>query len=236
MEEEKKVEEVVSEDNSKNESQEFKVSEQIEEGILGEAKESSSNGNDEKKVVVDVKKLNAFISSFKKEIEDRDKKINELKDISVRLAADFENYRKRVQKEKVEYTKFANKDLILDILPIMDNFDRAIETIERANLDGTAKEIFTGVKLIYKELESVLLKHGVEKFNTEGKVFDPNINEVIEFSEVEIDEGEEGDFVDKEFLKPYKMHDQVIRHGKVKVVRKKKKDVKSDSENESGST
>jgi len=179
--------------------------------------------NEEKRVVIDVNKLKALINSFKKEIAERDNKINELKDIATRLAADFDNYRKRVQKEKLEYIKFANKDLILDMLPVMDNFDRAIEAIEKVNLDGAAKEIFTGIKLVYKELESVLLKYGVERFSTEGKIFDPNINEVVEFSEVEIDEGEEGDFVEKEFIKPYKMHDQVIRQGKVKVVRKKKK-------------
>ncbi len=184
---------------------------------------NEEQANEENRVVVDVNKLKALISSFKKEIAERDSKISELRDIATRLAADFDNYRKRVQKEKLEYIKFANKDLILDILPVIDNFDRAIEAIEKANLDGAAKEIFTGIKLVYKELESVLLKYGVEKFSTEGKIFDPNINEVVEFSEVEIEEGDEGDFVEKEFVKPYKMHDQIIRQGKVKVIRKRRK-------------
>ncbi|MCX8028750.1 MAG: nucleotide exchange factor GrpE [Brevinematales bacterium] len=177
-----------------------------------------------------VKKIKEFILNLKKEIELKESKIREYEDLIKRLAADFDNYKKKVNKEKVEYVRFATKDFILDLLPIIDNFDRAIESIERANLDDSAKDIFIGIKLIYKELMNVLLKYGVVRIDMEGKIYDPNISEVIEVEEVEV-EDDDKDVVVKEYLKAYKMYDNVIRPGKVKVQKQRKKSKEKNTNN-----
>lgn len=171
-----------------------------------------------------IEQIKEFISSLKQQIEEKDKKIKEYEELIKRIAADFDNYKKKVNKEKVEYIRFANKDLVLDLLPVIDNFDRAIAAIENSNLDEGAKDLFVGIKLIHKELINVLLKYGVVSVDVEGKIFDPNISEVVEVEEVEGDE--EKEVVTKEYLKAYKMYDQVIRSGKVKVQKiRKRKDV-----------
>ncbi len=198
---------------------------------VNEAKEKVEENDDK------VRKIKDFILSLKKDIEQKDKKIKEYEDMIKRLAADFDNYRKRVSKEKIEYTRFANKDLILDLLPIIDNFDRAISAIDSVNLDENLKEIFVGIKLIHKELINVLMKYGVVKIDVEGNIFDPNISEVVEVDEVEIEDEEEKDIVVKEYVKGYKMYDQVIRPAKVKVQKRRKKrkeDNQSDKETSEG--
>lgn len=198
---------------------------------VNEGKEKVEENDDK------VRKIKDFILSLKKDIEQKDKKIKEYEDMIKRLAADFDNYRKRVSKEKIEYTRFANKDLILDLLPIIDNFDRAISAIDSVNLDENLKEIFVGIKLIHKELINVLMKYGVVKIDVEGNIFDPNISEVVEVDEVEIEDEEEKDIVVKEYVKGYKMYDQVIRPAKVKVQRRRKKrkeDNQSDKETSEG--
>lgn len=170
-----------------------------------------------------VKKIKDFIISLKKEIEEKDKKIKEYEELIKRIAADFDNYRKKVNKEKVEYVRFATKDLVLDLLPVIDNFDRAIEMINSANIDGTAKDLFIGIQLIHKELLNVLMKYGVVKVDVEGKILDPNLSEVIEVEEVEVQDEEDKDIVLKEYQKAYMMYDQVIRPAKVKVQKRRKK-------------
>lgn len=183
-----------------------------------------------------IRKIKDFIISLKREIDEKDRKIKEYEELIRRIAADFDNYKKKVNKEKVDYVRFATKDLVLDLLPVIDNFDRAVEMINNANIDGAAKDLFVGIQLIHKELLNVLMKYGVVKVDVEGKILDPNISEVIEVEEVEVQDEEEKDIVLKEYQKAYKMYDQVIRSAKVKVQkRRKKKENKSQEERGTGS-
>ncbi len=201
-----------------------------ESNVLSKEDETHDQTQKENKL----KQIKEFVLSLKQQIEEKDKKIKEYEDLIKRLAADFDNYKKKVNKDKIEYTRFANKDLILDLLPIIDNFDRAISVIENANLNDSIKDLFVGIKLIYKELTNILLKYGVVKVDVEGKIFDPSISEVIEVEEVETEE-EEKEIVIKEYIKAYKMHDQLIRPAKVKVQkRKKKKTTEENKSSESG--
>lgn len=192
--------------------------------------------NKEKKDEVDkekVEKVKNMILSMKKELEEKEKKIKEYEELLKRLAADFDNYRKKVSKEKVEYTRFANKDLILDLLPIVDNFDKAMEVIEKSEFSEQVKDLFIGIKLVHKELINLLFKYGVVKVDVEGEVFDPNLSEAIEIEEVEIEpHEEEKEVVVKEYLKPYKMYDKVIRTGKVKVQKRKRKQSNNQVDNQ----
>ncbi|MGB9621886.1 MAG: nucleotide exchange factor GrpE, partial [Brevinematia bacterium] len=85
-------------------------------------------------------------------------------------------------------------------------------------------DLFVGIKLVHKELINLLFKYGVVKVDLEGEIFDPNLSEAIEIEEVEIEpHEEEKEIIVKEYLKPYKMYDKVIRAGKVKVQKRKKK-------------
>ncbi|MFN4244742.1 MAG: nucleotide exchange factor GrpE [Brevinematia bacterium] len=219
----------VEENKSLSSQQEFIDSHgiQIEEGVKA-GEELSTESVDQRKDDK-LKKIKDFIDSLKQQIAEKDKKIKEYEDLIKRLAADFDNYKKKVSKEKIEYTRFANKDLILDLLPIIDNFDRAVSVIENTDLGDNIKDLFVGIKLIHKELINILLKYGVVKVDVEGRIFDPSISEVIEVEEVEGED--EKDIVVKEYTKAYKMYDQVIRPAKVKVQKRRKK--KNNEENRS---
>ncbi len=216
--------------NSSSDSNVYKATDENTKSDIG--KEDNNTVESEEKSKKEItEKIKSIISNLKKSIEERDKKIKEYEDLIKRIAADFDNFRKRSQKEKIEYTKFAVKDMVLDLLPVIDNFERAIEVLEKADLKDEVKDLFIGIKLVYKELLNVMMKYGVSRIDIEGKVFDPNISEAIEVEEAEHYDSEEG-IVLKEYIKPYLMYDRVIRLGKVKVGRKKKISKSTHEENQ----
>lgn len=98
---------------------------------------------------------------------------SELKNRYLRTLADFENYRKRSDREKQDYFKFALADVFRDLLPVIDNFDRALEHAE----DGD--EFHRGVSLIYKQMFDVLKRYGLRVIDEAGVHFDPNIHEAV---------------------------------------------------------
>jgi molecular chaperone GrpE len=132
-----------------------------------------------------------------------------------RLQADFDNYRKRIIKEKNELFQYATEDLIYELLPIVDNFERAIYGAGK----GASKEnLLQGVEMIYKELCSALKKKGLEKINVIGKAFDPTQHEAIDH--VETTEHPENTVIE-EMIVGYKIKDKIIRPAKVKVSKRK---------------
>ena len=137
--------------------------------------------------------------------EDLQARYDELYQRFVRLAADFENYRKRVEKEKLEYVKFANERLLRDLLQVMDNLERALDAI------GDSKElkpIRDGISLVQAELRKVLERHGVERVETVGKPFDPSVHEAFQTSETE---EVPPNTVLEEVQAGYKLHGRVLR-------------------------
>ena len=144
---------------------------------------------------------------------DFEAKLAELNDQYLRKVADFENYRKRMVREKQELTDFANQNLLLDLLPVIDDFERAIKSAE------TSKDFasfFEGVKMIEKQLSTMLdNKWGLKRFDSEGALFDPNRHEAIQMEKSpEISEA----VVKDDYLKGYLLKDRVIRFAKVKVL------------------
>lgn len=134
----------------------------------------------------------------------------ELEDLCKRVQADFENFKKRSQKEKEEFSKFANTDLILQIIPVIDNFKLATHHLPEELRDNNWVQ---GILQIEKQLEQILASEGVEPIESVGHKFDPYIHEAIE----EIDsEGSPGEVVE-EITRGYRLNDRVIRHAKVKV-------------------
>jgi molecular chaperone GrpE len=146
----------------------------------------------------------------KKEKPDGDRK-KELLETLQRVQADFENYKKRVEKEKEEFTKFASAGIIRQLLPVVDNFEAALK-----NSSNNA-EFAKGIEMIYAQLFSVLENAGLKKIDAEGKMFDPYLHEALMQQEVD---GEEG-IVIEEFQKGYLFNDTVLRHSKVKISKKK---------------
>ncbi|MBM2826428.1 MAG: GrpE protein [Dehalococcoidia bacterium] len=125
-----------------------------------------------------------------------------------RSQADFINYRRRSEQEKAEANQFANAMLILSVLPIVDDLERALTSVSKELAGFTWVE---GVNLIYRKLQAILETHGLSEIQALGKPFDPNLHEAVMYGE-----GEEG-VVIAELQKGYRLHDRVIRPTLVKV-------------------
>jgi molecular chaperone GrpE len=136
--------------------------------------------------------------------------VKELENLCMRLQADFENYKKRSQKEREDFSKYANTDLILQILPIIDNFQLATKHLPEDIADNNWVK---GVLQIEKQLEQVLAAEGVTAIEAIGSQFDPYLHEAIEELPSERPEGE----IIEEVTRGYRLNDKIIRHAKVKV-------------------
>ena len=146
-------------------------------------------------------------------IADLEAKIADLNDQYLRKAADFENFRKRMNREKQEISEFANQSLILDLLPVMDDFERAIKSAETSK-DFTS--FFEGISMIEKRLSTQLEnKWGLKRFDSAGQPFDPNRHEALQMEKAA---GIEEAMVKEDFVKGYMLKDRVIRFAKVKVL------------------
>lgn len=129
----------------------------------------------------------------------------------VRAQADFDNFRRRTQKEKEELAKYASMKLVTELVPVMDNFERAMATVP----EGTETESFAkGFQMILRQLETVLTNEGLTPMETVGQPFNPEFHQAI--MQVESDEHEEG-IVVEEVQKGYMLKDKVLRPAMVKV-------------------
>ncbi|MDD6210189.1 MAG: nucleotide exchange factor GrpE [Bacteroidales bacterium] len=147
------------------------------------------------------------------EMEAMQKEIAEIKDAHLRLIADFDNYRKRTLKEKAELIKSGGEKVFVELLPIMDDFERAIKSINDSGQEaGALKE---GVDLIYNKFISFLNKNGVQEIKTKDAVFDTDLFEAVAIIPAPTPElkGKVIECVEK----GYTLHDKVIRHAKVVV-------------------
>ena len=144
---------------------------------------------------------------LKMQLDEKEKKIEELTDTLKRLQAEFENYKKRIDKEKTEFIKYSNADVIEKMLPVLDSFEIALKST-------TDKEKFVeGIKMIYAQLHSVLEAEGLRPIKAAGEKFDPYKHEVL--MKEESDKPEET--ILEEFQKGYMLNDKVLRHSKVKI-------------------
>jgi len=137
----------------------------------------------------------------------------------LRKAADFENYRKRMIREKKEAIDYANESILRDLVNVLDDFDRGIEAAEKYATEDV-KPHLQGFQMIRYQLYSMLeSKYSLKYYKSEGEPFDPNIHDVKATKE---DEGVEVETVGKELLKGYKLHDRVIRVAQVETLKPKK--------------
>ena len=157
----------------------------------------------ETKETKEIKKIEITKEEFEKlkqEIEDANEKF-------LRSQADLINYRKRKDEEVERYLKYANEDLILDILTVVDNFERAL------NVEDNTK-VMEGIKMIYANIIGIVEKIGDKEIDELGKKFDPKFNNAVMTEE---DKAKESDIVVEVFQKGYTLKDKVIRPAMVKV-------------------
>ncbi len=137
--------------------------------------------------------------------------LEEEKNRYIRLLADFENYKRRVQLDKEADTKYRAQSVLTDILPVLDNLERALA------IQPTTEEAISltkGVDMVYRSLQTALEKEGLEPIKSEGVQFDPNLHQAVM---QEKDESQESGIVLQELQKGYKLKDRILRPSMVKV-------------------
>jgi molecular chaperone GrpE len=132
----------------------------------------------------------------------------ELKNRYLRTLADFDNLRKRTEREKTDFFRYATAAVLKDVLPVLDNFDRALEHSEEGD------DFHKGVEMIYKQLQDVLYKHGLRPIDESGVHFDPNFHEAVVREE---DPSVPSHTVTAILQKGYFLHDRLLRPALVKV-------------------
>ena len=137
-------------------------------------------------------------------------KYDELYDKHLRLMAEYDNFKKRTQKEKEELFSFATADTIEKLLPVIDNLERAIESVS----DEEKNTFSEGVEMVLRQLLEIFEKLGVSEIEAVGKEFDPNFHNAVMHIE---DEDASANTIVEQFMKGYKYKEKVIRYSMVKV-------------------
>ena len=206
-----KQEELQEENTAAEEGKEAEETASKEQKASGEAsnsKETAAEGQTEK----EKEEAEEPESMKKKKKKEKwEEKIEELEDRVKRQMAEFDNFRKRTEKEKSHMYEVGARDVIEKILPVVDNFERGLATVPE---DQKNDPVIDGMDKIYRQLMTVLTDLGVEPIEAVGKEFDPNFhNAVMHVEDEELGEN----VVAEEFQKGYLYKDTVIRHSMVKV-------------------
>jgi molecular chaperone GrpE len=179
------------------------------EGSVAENVKSEQEKYDSEKPESD--SINTSDKDVKKEPQ-AEEKLAEMQDRYLRLSAEFDNYRKRTLREKIELTKNAGENILINILPVMDDFERALKLMETAT-DCTAMK--SGIDLIYNKFSEFLKQNGIKEIESLNKDFNVDLHDAIAKVPVQ-DESLKGKVVDV-VLKGYWLQDKVMRHSKVVV-------------------
>ena len=149
---------------------------------------------------------------FKKKKDPKDEKIEELTDRVKRQMAEFENFRKRTEKEKSSMYEMGARDIIERILPVIDNFERGLQGVPEEEKDAP---FVKGVEMVYKQMLTAFDEMGVKPIDAVGKEFDPNLHNAVMAVD---DDSLESGTVAEEMQKGYMYKESVVRHSMVKVV------------------
>jgi molecular chaperone GrpE len=179
----------------------------LQENEIDLSGDSKRNDN-----LTDADKENAENEQVKIETEPLSEKYASLNDSYLRLMAEYDNYRKRTIREKADLIKNGGESVLKNILPVVDDFDRALETLKKSE---DMQAIIEGVQLIYDKFLSYLLQQGVKKMDVIGTPFDAEMYEAIAIIPTP-DESKKGKIIDC-VQAGYMMYDKVLRHAKVVV-------------------
>ena len=197
--EETVVEETVTEETTTEETVDASETEEQSETVETDSEESTE----------EKPKKEGF---FKKKKDKKDEQIEELNDRVKRQMAEFDNFRKRSEKEKSQMFDMGAKNVIEKILPVVDNFERGFTTVEEADKDDAFVQ---GMQQVYKQLMTELETIGVTPIEAVGQEFNPDFHNAV--MQVESEEYESG-IIAQEFMKGYMYKDTVVRHSMVGVV------------------
>ncbi len=188
------------------------ATEQVDEKIElseTEASEKETEKNNTQTQTDDADNIDE-VEQLKTNCEQSQKQVEEYKDRLLRLQADFENFKKRNQREKADIINRASEGLVTDLLPALDNFDRALGV----EIDENSKSLYEGVEMVYNQILEVLKNNGLEEIECLNEKFDPNSHHAV--VQQESDE-HDADTVMQVLAKGYKYKDKVIRHSTVMV-------------------
>lgn len=183
------------------------------------------------------KEASGEIKLSRKEYEELMARLAELegmKDRLLRSAADFENAKKRLTRERDEFVKFSQEGLLRDLLPVLDNLERALAHAEGSPAAQSGEKnllpgILTGVRMVSKQLGEVLKNQGLKRLTVVGEIFNPNQHEAVGFVE---EKGRDHEIIEE--IEPgYFLHDRLLRAAKVRVripPSEQKKDLKPEEE------
>ena len=211
MSKEEMVKEAVEEAKAKayKEAEEQDTEETVEEA----EKEAAEEAAEPTEETEDSEDGSGFMKKFvkKNKKDKKDEKIEELTDRLTRQMAEFDNFRKRTDKEKSQMYEIGAKDIIEKILPVVDNFERGIAAVPEEEKSNPFAE---GMEKIYKQLMTTLEEIGVKPIEAVGQEFDPDFhNAVMHVEDEEVGEN----IITEEFQKGYLYRDSVVRHSMVKV-------------------
>ena len=203
----------VSEELTEETQEKVENSEAVEEAAESAEAENEVNGTGETEAEkLEKAKKALFSKKEKKEKKDKkDEQIAELTDRLMRQMAEFDNFRKRTEREKAQMFEIGAKDIIEKILPVVDNFERGFAGLSEEEL---ATPFAQGMDKVYKQMISTLEAAGVKPIEAVGKEFDPNLHNAVMHEDNE-EFGE--NIVSEEFIKGYTYRDSVVRHSMVKV-------------------
>lgn len=195
-------------DQTKQELKEEKIEVEVEDELLEEVEEVEE-------VEVEVEQVEeveeVILTEEQVKIEALETDVKELNDRLIRVQADYDNFRRRTKQEKEAAAKYKAQNLIEEIIPAVDNFDRALGVKAESE---EAKAILQGMDMVYRQLADALKSEGLEVIESVGQSFDPHFHQAV--IQVETDEFESNQVVE-ELQKGYKLRDRVLRPAMVKV-------------------
>lgn len=209
MDQENKIEKENIENDEHTEKKENKNHGEVEEG---------EDETTEEKTVIDVQEVEeecedekeTYIQKLEEEIEQLKKEKDDLYNRLLRVQADYDNFKKRTEREKIAERKYKSQDLANELLPALDNFERALAV----EVTEETKTLIEGIEMVYRQIQDALKNEGIEVIDAVGKKFDPNLHHAV--MQVEVEE-EESNVVIEELQKGYILKDRVIRPAMVKV-------------------
>lgn len=205
---------VVKKQPKKNKKEEIKKEKLSEENFKEDSEEKidlddfSQEEGEEVEKTDETKKEEDSLKDLTLKIIGLEKELGEFKEANLRLKAEFDNYKKRTQKEKASIYDMAKSDSVLPFLEVLDNLERAVNLVEEKN------KFSEGIDLVVNKFYDVLKKIGIVEIESLGKVFDPNFHEAIK---VVKDDSLEKNVVCEVFQKGFKLNDVVVRHALVVV-------------------
>jgi molecular chaperone GrpE len=146
------------------------------------------------------------------EIERLRQEAAEMRELAQRKQAEFENYRKRMERERIELARYAGADVVKEVLPVLDNLERAL----RAAGGASEQQIRDGVAIIHRQLQEILTRMGLSEVESQGKPFDPHIHEAV--NQIETESHPDGTVLEV-FQKGYLFKDRMLRPAMVSVAR-----------------